>query len=139
MILDELFAGGIAGVFKGVKDVVSTFKADPLEVLKIQSAVSQAELQTQVALVQAQTHVNEIEAANSNIFISGWRPAIGWICGTAYAYHFVIFPFLTFTITAVGFPIDIAKLPVIDWTELSVVLTGMLGLGALRTYEKVNK
>ena len=84
----------------------------------------------------AQIEVNKVEAASSNLFVAGWRPAIGWICGAGYAYAFVLQPFLVFIITALQIPLNTAQLPVLDMGEMSLMLANLLGFGALRTYEK---
>lgn len=134
--LADIFKGGAEGILVGVKDVISTFKADPLEVLRLQAAISQAEMQMAIGLSQAQTRVNEIEAASQDKFSSRWRPAIGWICGASYAYAFVLQPFLVFLLTAAGYELDAMQLPSVNVGELSMVLMGMLGLGAMRSFEK---
>jgi hypothetical protein len=85
---------------------------------------------------KAQIEVNKIEAGQTNVFVSGWRPFVGWTCGIALCYHFVLQPFLMFVFFAIGKPME---LPVFDMTTLTTVLMGMLGLGGLRTYEKVKK
>jgi hypothetical protein len=135
-IISDVFAGGAEGILKGVKDVVSIFKADPLEVLKLEQAIATAEMNLALGLSQAQNKVNEIEAASQDKFVSRWRPAIGWVCGAAYAYSFVLQPFLVFLLTAAGDHLDAAQLPHIDVGELSMVLMGMLGLGAMRSFDK---
>ena len=136
--LTEIFAGGAAGILKGVKDVVSSFKGDPLEMAKIEAAFAKAEMDLTLGLSQAQTKINEIEAASQDKFVSRWRPAIGWICGAAYAWDFVLQPLLIFVLSASGAPIELISLPKLDISELSLVLAGMLGLGAMRTFEKYN-
>jgi holin (3TMs family) len=135
MLLSEIFEGGVSGLFKGVKDIIGTFKADPLEVLRLQQAIDAAELQATTAMSQAQTRINEIEAGSSDKFNSRWRPFIGWVCGGAFAYQFVAQPFMLFLLAVAGQAPLI--LPVLDWSSLSVVLMGMLGLGTLHTYEKI--
>ena len=85
-------------------------------------------------LALAQIEVNKAEAQSPSVFKGGWRPFIGWICGTAFLYHFVLQPLLIFAIAASG--ADIPELPEFDMASLMTVLGGMLGLGALRTYEK---
>lgn len=97
-----------------------------------------AQIAAQVhAQTMAQIEVNKVEAASSSLFVAGWRPFVGWSCGSAYAYTFVVQPFLLFMLTAAQVPINTAQLPVLDMGELGVVLFGMLGLGAMRSYEKV--
>src|SRR3990167_1299581 len=89
------------------------------------------------AQTMAQIEVNKVEAASQSLFVAGWRPFVGWCCGASYAYTFVLQPFLIFILTAAQVKVDIAQLPVLDMGELGVVLFGMLGLGAMRSYEKV--
>ena len=85
-------------------------------------------------LAKGQLEINKAEAASSSVFKGGWRPFIGWTCGAAFAYHFVLQPFLLFAIAVFG--LDIPALPAFDMSTLMTVLMGMLGLGGLRTYEK---
>jgi hypothetical protein len=82
----------------------------------------------------AQIEVNKIEAASNSAFKSGWRPFIGWVCGVAFAYHFVLQPLLVFILTYMGHPVP--ALPAFDMASLMTVLGGLLGLGGLRTFEK---
>jgi len=85
---------------------------------------------------KAQIEVNKIESGSSSLFKSGWRPFVGWTCGIALCYHFVLQPFLMFVLSSTGNPME---LPTFDMTTLTTVLMGMLGLGGLRTYEKVKR
>jgi phenylpyruvate tautomerase PptA (4-oxalocrotonate tautomerase family) len=82
----------------------------------------------------SQIQVNKEEAKSRSIFVAGWRPFIGWTCGVALAYHFVLAPIIIFGTTVFG--VQIPELPVFDMDSLMTVLLGMLGLGGLRTYEK---
>lgn len=81
-----------------------------------------------------QNAVNEKEAGHERLFVAGWRPFIGWVCGVAFAYHFVLQPLLVFAAAAQG---RVIPLPAFDMETLSTVLMGMLGLGSLRTIEKL--
>ena len=85
-------------------------------------------------LAKGQIEVNKTEAAHKSTFVSGWRPFIGWTCGVALAWHFVVQPLLTFTTAYFG--VTLPPLPAFDMDSLMTVLLGMLGLGGLRTYEK---
>ena len=85
-------------------------------------------------LALAQIEVNAAEAASGSLFKGGWRPCIGWICGIAFGYHFVLQPVIIFIVALVG--IEIPELPEFDMSTLLTVLGGMLGIGGLRTYEK---
>ena len=82
----------------------------------------------------AQIAVNKEEAASGSIFKGGWRPFIGWVCGVAFFYHFVLNPIILFVIAIIG--IEIPTLPEFQMNTLLTVLAGMLGIGSLRTYEK---
>lgn len=85
-------------------------------------------------LAKGQLEINKAEAASGSVFKGGWRPFIGWVCGAAFAYHFVLQPFIVFGVTVAG--IDIPELPTFDMGSLMTVMMGMLGLGGLRSYEK---
>jgi hypothetical protein len=82
----------------------------------------------------AQIEVNKEEAKSENLFKSGWRPFIGWVCGVAFAYHFVGQPVIMFILAYFGLPAP--TLPQFDMMSLMTVLGGLLGLGGLRTFEK---
>tara|TARA_R110000744_G_scaffold44078_4_gene98425 strand:- start:2298 stop:2672 length:375 start_codon:yes stop_codon:yes gene_type:complete len=76
--------------------------------------------------MSAQIEVNKVEAAHKSLFVAGWRPAIGWICGFALLYSTIISPILGIWL----------EVPEVDTSLLTTVLMGMLGLGAMRTFEK---
>lgn len=82
-------------------------------------------------LISLQTKINEIEAGHRSIFVAGWRPFIGWICGFALAYNFIIRDLFIWILKPVDIP------PALQMEHLMTVLLGMLGLGGLRTYEKI--
>lgn len=105
---------------------------------KIWPDASQAQkdaLAFQLAQMQAQTDTNKAEAGNQSVFVAGWRPFIGWVCGSAFAWTFVLGPMVSYAAKLAGITV---ALPVLDLSELTPVLLGMLGLGAMRTVEKVN-
>ena len=85
-------------------------------------------------LAMAQIEVNKAEASSGSVFKGGWRPFIGWVCGFAFAYHFILQPILLFGTAAAG--VSLPPLPEFDMSQMMPVLLGMLGLGGLRTYEK---
>ena len=85
-------------------------------------------------LAKGQLEINKQEAAHRSLFVAGWRPFVGWTCGVALAYHFVVAPLVLFA--AAWFGAQIPELPTFDMEELLTVLMGMLGLGGLRTFEK---
>jgi hypothetical protein len=88
----------------------------------------------ELAQIAGQLEINKVEAANPSIFVSGWRPFVGWVCGFGLVYSFLGQPLLTWVanINHYGVP------PALDISTLLTVLGGMLGLGGLRTIEKLN-
>jgi hypothetical protein len=88
----------------------------------------------ELELMLEQIKVNRVEAQHKNIFVSGWRPAIGWVCALVFAYHYFFYPIMV-TIAAINGTV-LQDLPVFDLSQLMTVLGGMLGLGAFRTFEK---
>lgn len=105
-----------------------------LELKKEENAAYLQELQLAAQGDANQADINKAEASNTSLFVSGWRPCIGWVCGVAFAYHYVLQPLAAFLMAAAGHPVI---LPEFNMDELSTVLMGMLGLGGLRTLEKV--
>jgi hypothetical protein len=105
-----------------------------LKLMQMAQTGELAQLDADLKLATGQMEVNKVEAASASLFVSGWRPAIGWICGAAFAFKFVVGPSAVVLMAIAGHPIT---LPVFDFTEMSTILLGMLGLGGLRTVEKV--
>ena len=85
-------------------------------------------------LALSQIEVNKAEAQSGSIFKGGWRPAVGWVCAIAFAYHFILKDLIIFGASFAG--ADLPELPEFDMGTLLTVLGGMLGIGGLRTYEK---
>ena len=125
----DAISGGISGILKPILDKAFP---DANERLKAEEAATAA----LNSMVLAQVQVNLVEASSPSVFVAGWRPFIGWICGSAFAYSFVVQPFLVFLLTAFQVHVDSAQLPVLATQDLMVVLGGMLGLGAMRSYDK---
>jgi len=130
MALDPVTAGiGLVDTFIG------KFVKDKDLAAKLQAEARSQEFQGDIDLSLAQVSLNQTEAASKSIFVSGWRPFIGWICGVGLAYAFILSPIMRFAVVlAMETPPDF---PVLDISELMPILLGMLGLGGLRTYEKV--
>ena len=101
--------------------------AAKLELLKLQQSGDLAQM-------TAQTDINKVEASNSSIFVSGWRPCCGWVCALALAYQYLLKPLLTWLLMTLGY--NIAIMPGLD-DNLWQLLMGMLGMGGLRTFEKI--
>ena len=87
-------------------------------------------------LMKAQIEVNKVEASNSNLFVSGWRPFIGRTCGLGMFGNFITIPFANFVLALLEINIVI---PLVPLETMMPVLMGMLGLGAMRSYEKTRK
>ncbi len=120
--IDDAIAAGLK--------VLDKFIPDP-------AAKAQAEAALRQSLQQwdaQQTAVNAVEAQNPSLFVSGWRPAVGWVCATALAWTFIVQPVVTFTLSQFG---QIVTLPALETGDLMPILLGMLGLGGMRSWEKV--
>jgi hypothetical protein len=92
----------------------------------------QQELEQLTSVTTAQSDVDKVEAASTNWFVAGWRPAIGWVCGLAFGFEFLLRPLLQWGAIFAGHPVT---LPSLDDT-LTQLTYAMLGMGALRTVEK---
>jgi len=86
-------------------------------------------------IAQGQMAINQVEAAHKSLFVSGWRPAVGWVCVLGMFGNFITIPFSNFVLALLG--IDIV-IPLVPLETMMPVLMGMLGLGAMRSYEKKN-
>ena len=102
-----------------------------LQTMALQGQLTE-EMANLTAVTTAQSDINKVEAASTNWFVSGWRPAIGWVCGAAFAFQFLLRPLITWGMTIAGHPV---VLPGLDDT-LTQLTYAMLGMGALRTVEK---
>jgi|TARA_R110002153_G_scaffold6636_1_gene30446 hypothetical protein len=87
-------------------------------------------------LAKGQLEVNKAEAASASLFVAGWRPAVGWVCVLGMASNFVLIPIVNFILALAGSAITV---PLIDTSTMMPVLLGMLGLGAMRSAEKIKK
>jgi hypothetical protein len=87
-------------------------------------------------LAKGQLEVNKAEAASASLFVAGWRPAVGWVCVLGMASNFVLIPMVNFILALVESTVTV---PLIDTSTMMPVLLGMLGLGAMRSAEKIKK
>lgn len=106
-----------------------------LKFLELQQTGELAVLAAETELAKGQQSINLEEAKSTSFFVAGWRSFIGWICGVAFGYHFILQPLLVFIMASLGHKVD---LPIFDMGALNTVLMGMLGLGGLRSFEKVS-
>ena len=105
-----------------------------LRALELAQKGELAVLDADLKLALGQIEVNRAEAA-TDMFRGGWRPAVGWVCVVGLAYQFVLQPVLPWLVALFG--AQVPPLPAIDNEALMALLTGMLGLGGLRTFERV--
>jgi len=132
----------ISGLFSAAQSLISRFFPDPEKQAEAQRSLLQMQQNGELALLASETdlaklqiQVNVEEAKSTNWFVAGWRPGIGWVCGAGLAYASLIEPFARF-IAKVWFGYT-GEFPVIS-TDLTLqILMGMLGLGAMRSVEKI--
>ena len=98
------------------------------------SEAERQQLAAAVMVVQGQLDINKVEAASPSVFVSGWRPFIGWVCGVACAWNWIGLKVALFVAAFLGHPLNMQPA---DVSEMMPVLLGMLGLGGLRTVEKL--
>lgn len=84
----------------------------------------------------AQTGVDTSEAANKSVFVAGWRPFVGWVCGCAFAYAFIVQPLAQSVAVLCHLKFDPTLMPKLDIATMMPVMLGMLGLGAMRSFDK---
>ncbi len=118
-----------------IDDCVKRAFPDKTEAEKVNAQIQMALLQADLGTVQGQIQTNMEEAKSSSIFVAGWRPFVGWACGAALAWQFLGQPFFAFFIGC--FAWKLPPLPAIDSSGLNTILMGMLGLGGMRTFEKL--
>lgn len=107
-----------------------------IELMKMVQTGELAQLTAETQIAVAQTEVNKIEASSTRLFVAGWRPFVGWICACAIGFKYIGGPLLVMGAAWFGHSIE---LPDVGAEDLMVLLGGMLGLGTLRTVEKVKK
>ena len=121
----KLLGSGTKGLGDLAKDIREAIKGKELD--------PKVQIETAARLVELQTKINEAEAGHRTLFVAGWRPFIGWVCGTALLYNFILRDLLIFANP------NWSELPALQMQELFSILFGMLGLKGLRTFEKKNK
>jgi hypothetical protein len=123
--MDLTGVGAVADLAKSVVDRIWPDKTEE-ERMQIASAM---------AVVQGQLDANKAEAANPSLFVSGWRPAVGWVCVLAFAWNMIGLSVAKVVLGLINHPLQINPA---DLSEMMPILIGMLGLGGLRTVEKIN-
>ncbi len=121
----KMLGGGVIQGAKGIAEIVDKFVETPDE--KRAAEIVNRKLQQRPD--ELQVEINKIEAGHRSLFVAGWRPAIGWICASALAWGWILAPILQFLYPTY-------KMPAIEVGEAISLIMAMLGMGALRTYEK---
>lgn len=120
----------LGGIVQSVGKIIDDLHTSDKERMDAQLEVAKIE----AGLKQGQIDVNKAEAQHQSVFVSGWRPFIGWVCGCGFVYQYVVRPLLPWALTVAGIH-DVPALPALDGSLMELTV-GMLGLGALRTFEK---
>ncbi len=115
--------------------VIDRLWPDPVQAANAKLELIKLQQDGEFSLVEGQLKINLEEAKNPSVFVSGWRPFVGWVCGSGFAVQFVVGPLAEWAATLAGHPV---KFPDMDVGTMMPLLVGMLGLGAYRSYEKVN-
>jgi len=110
--------------------IINKFIPDPAEKIKAEEALRSALAEWD----KGQLQVNAAEAASGSVFVGGWRPAIGWACALALWFQYVATPLILWVAELAGYKLPVP--PVLD-AVLWELMFGMLGMGGLRTYEKI--
>jgi len=129
MTLDPFTAG-----FDLIKTSLDKFFPDADTELKGRLAEAATQINNSYQLQLAQLEINKVEAASVSLFVSGWRPAIGWICGFSLCYSAIIEPIARFTATVIFAYVGV--FPAIDTDITMQILMGLLGLAGMRSFEK---
>jgi hypothetical protein len=125
--------GALAGIVEKIIPDPQAAAEAKLRLFEMTQKGELAFLESETRLAAGQLEINKAEAS-SGPFRGGWRPFIGWTCGVAFAFNFVGVPLLGWVSGIYGFPVP----PALDLTEMTPVLLGMLGLGGLRSWERIN-
>lgn len=117
------------------KTIINRFFPDPEKAREAEFELVRMAAQGELQQVVAQLEINAREAQHASIFVAGWRPFFGWVGGVGFLYATVIQPMVVWYGSAKGWPVP----PELNLDLLWVVITGMLGIGGLRTFEKAKK
>ena len=114
------------------RDLISRFFPDKSEAAKAEAEFLRMAAEGELKQIIGQLEINAREAQHASIFVAGWRPFFGWLGGAGFAYAVIVQPLLTWLAAIKGWPAP----PDLNIDLLWVVITGMLGIGGLRTFEK---
>ena len=108
---------------------------DPAQAAQANLELTKMQMSGELAQITGQLDINKVEAASTSVFVSGWRPFVGWVCGFGLGYVAIVEPIARFIATMVGYT---GNFPTIDTTITMQVLMGMLGLAGMRSFDKKN-
>ena len=123
-------------VFSAVDTLIDRLVPDRNEAAKEKAALEQMITQASIQADADQREINKTEAANSSIFVAGWRPAVGWLCVVTLAYDWMGIPTVTWWTALLHLTIPV--LPHLDSNETQALLYALLGIGGLRSVDKFN-
>lgn len=133
-MLGDLIAGLVGKVLDRAWPDPAQKAAAAQAIAELQQAGEFKRIDAELEAMRMQATINDTEAASSDPFVSRWRPFIGWVCGAGFAWNFIGLPVARLLCDILGHPLAIAPA---DMSEMLPVLLGMLGLGGMRTFEKV--
>jgi len=126
---------GLGSVFDFGSKIIDKLWPDPEKAQAAKLELFKLQQSGELTMITGQMDINKTEAANPSLLVSGWRPFIGWVCGTACAWNWLGISIVSTIMTVAGHPV---VLKAADITEMLPILVSLLGLGAYRTYEKIN-
>jgi hypothetical protein len=115
--------------------VIDRLWPDPVQAATAKLELIKLQQSGELAAMAGQLEINKVEAASASVFVSGWRPFIGWVCGAACAWNWIGLKIALFAAAYFEHSLNLAPA---DLSEMTPVLMGMLGIGGLRTIEKLN-
>ena len=134
------FLALLGSIIPAILGIVNKSTLDKTKVIELETALKSGalniilkQLEGEYLTMQKQLDINKEEAASTSVFVSGWRPFLGWACGIAFVTVTALFPILAAFLGLFGITLTI---PHLDITAMVSLLTGMLGLGGLRSYDK---
>lgn len=130
--------GAFLALIDPISKILDRVLPDKAQAAAAKAQLLESEVQGEFNTAIAQINVNTQEAQSKSVFVAGWRPFVGWVCGASFAWTFALQPALVFILLAFHSSFDVSKLPKLDISEMMPVLLGMLGLAGMRSYEKVN-
>ena len=126
----------IANLFsKAGKDTVSSAFDGVSNILDEVITTKEERAKVDIEFNKLQTEINKLESQNASVFVSGWRPFVGWVCATGLGFNYILRPIMNYVIILMNKP-NIVPMETLSMSEMLTLLTGMLGFGALRSYEK---